>query len=284
MFRQICLVLVALFTIAACTGAPAEPTAQPTLTPFPTRQAVATRTPFGAGAPTVTPLVSNGQVNNPLPPTAVIPATAVLPATQRPVGPVLLNNGRGLSNGATMNSGEFQVEGYCAILNREYGAAEDGTDWFCTFQGQRALTLRKDQFDDICRRTYNNQNAVAIQGTGARAAYQWRCYEIFEPPTPTPSAPAQLLNNGRGITTGQVMNNGEMQIEGYCQSINPAYGVDVDQNYWYCTHNGNRILTLGIAEFDDICIRTYNNPAAHAMQISSTDRPAYRWRCFVIPS
>lgn len=276
------LLIIMMLLIAACGAAPAEPTAAPTLTPFPTREQPATRTPIGNVAATVTPLLVPTSV---VQPTAVLPATAILPATSVPTGPQLLNNGRGLSNGAPVSNGEFQVEGYCDILNPQYGVSEDRTDWFCTFEGQRALTLRQDQFDDICQQTYNNANAVAIQiNNGEPLAYQWRCFEVIQPPTPTPAAPPQLLNNGRGLTTGAIMNNGELQVEGYCSGINSNYGIDVDQNFWYCTENGNRILTLGVAEFDDVCIRTYNNPAAYAEQIQNNDRPAYRWRCFVVNS
>jgi hypothetical protein len=44
--------------------------------------------------------------------------------------------------------------------------------------------------------------------------------------------------------------------------------------------HGQRVLTLGSAEFDDICIRTYNNAAAYAEQINSNADPVFRWRCY----
>lgn len=276
------ILIVIMLVLAACGSTPQAPTAAPTLTPFPTREPQATRTPFGNPVVTSTALFNNQPV-----PTAIQQATAFIPATFTPIvasnSGTILTNGRGLTNGSSVSNGEFQVEGYCTILNSSYGVAEDGTDWFCTFQGQRALTLRQTQFNDICQRTYSNQNAIALQiNNGQRPAYQWRCYQLANPPTATPFVAPQLANNGRGITTGAFISNGEFEVEGYCSSINPAYGVNVDDNFWYCTENGNRILTLGVAEFDDICIRTYGNPAAYAEQIQNNDRPAYRWRCFVI--
>lgn len=274
------IIILSMFFLASCSGASQDLTEVPTLTPFPTREAQATRT-----------AISNPTAlfDNQAAPTAIPQATAFVPATFTAVvttdnNGILLSNGRGITNGAVVSNGEFQVEGYCNILNASYGVAEDGTDWYCTFNAQRALTLRQQQFNDICKRTYSNINAIAIQvNNGQAPAYQWRCYELVIPPTPTSSAPPQLLNNGRGMSTGAIMNNGEVEVEGYCRAISVNYGVDVDENFWYCTENGNRILTLGVAEFDDLCIRTYSNPAAYSEQIQNNDRPAYRWRCFVIP-
>ncbi|GAB5491258.1 MAG: hypothetical protein Phog2KO_14730 [Phototrophicaceae bacterium] len=282
MKRVTILSVLIMMIVSACGGAPTAPTAAPTLTPFPTREPQATRTTIGNPAVTSTPLFNNNQVA----PTPIIRATAFVPATAAPVTDnfgTRLNNGRGLTNGQVMTNGEFQVEGYCTLLNSSYGVDEDGVDWFCTFQDQRALTIQQDQFNEICQRTYNDPNAVAIQvNQGQALAYQWRCYELASLPTATSSAPPQLASNGRGMVTGSIMNNGEFEVEGYCRSINASYGVDADNNFWYCTENGTRILTLGVAEFDDICIRTYNNPRAYSEQIQNSDRPAYRWRCFVI--
>lgn len=285
-----CLITLLGILLAACGSTPAEPTAPPTLTPFPTSQPQPTRTPIDNASnsvPTTTPLINTNNTTGGAA-TAILPPTVAVSnsgnsgtASQN----TLLTNGRGLTTGGTVTNGQFEVEGYCSILNSQYGVSEDGTDWYCTFNGQRALTLRQEQFNDICQRTYNNSNAIAVQvNNGQPRAYQWRCYQLAVQPTPTSSAPPQLLQNGRGLTTGAVVNNGEFQVEGYCSAINPNYGIDVDNNFWYCTENGNRILTLGVAEFDDICIRTYSNPAAYAEQINTNDRPAYRWRCFAIPS
>ncbi|MGJ3239172.1 MAG: hypothetical protein ACFE0Q_10745 [Anaerolineae bacterium] len=287
--RSVLFSLFVALVLTACGSGASEPTTAPTLTPFPTRQALPTRTPFTNNAvATVTPIFDNPSNQGPIiPPTAIVIEVSVtpLPSTNNNSSSGnILNNGRGLTNSATMNNGEFQVEGYCTILNPRYGVAEDGNEWYCTLDGQRALTLRQVQFNDMCQRTYNNPRAIAIQlDTGQAPAYRWRCYELRIPPTPTSSAPPQLLNNGIGITTGATMNNGEFEVEGYCRAINPNYGVEVDENFWYCTNNDQRVLTLGVAEFDEICVRTYRNPGAYAEQINNNDRPAYRWRCFAIP-
>lgn len=89
-----------------------------------------------------------------------------------------------------------------------------------------------------------------------------------------------LLNGGRGLTTGQVMNNGEMEVEGYCTRLNPGYGVGQDGVNWYCTQNGQNVQTLTNPDFDEICRQTYSNPNATAVQIESSAPVAYRWRCF----
>ncbi|MCA9913676.1 MAG: hypothetical protein KC496_10020 [Anaerolineae bacterium] len=94
------------------------------------------------------------------------------------------------------------------------------------------------------------------------------------------SASVGLLNNGRGLTTGSTMNNGEFEVEGYCRLINQTFGVDYDRDNWYCTLNGQRIMTLSEREFSDICRRTYSDISAFALQNGDSDQPAFRWRCY----
>jgi hypothetical protein len=222
------------------------------------------------------------------------PATAILPATfvsnNPTANPVVVNasgsitrllqNGRGLSNGQTVSNGEFQVEGYCTQLNAAYNVAENDVDWFCTYDGQRALTLREHHFTDICRRTYNNGAAFAqLISSSQPPNERWRCFEYTITPTPTVVRIPTLLQNGRGMSSGSAMNDGNFEVEGYCSAINATYGVTRDDNFWYCTNNGQRILTLGVAEFDDICFRTYNVPGAFAQQ-ESNSVPAFGWRCY----
>lgn len=105
------------------------------------------------------------------------------------------------------------------------------------------------------------------------------------PPTasvniPPPQSGPYLLSNGRGLSTGNIMNEGNMEIEGYCTQLNPSFGVGRDNERWYCTLNSERVLTLGTQEMDDICIRTYRNPAAYAQLIQGSEIPAFRWRCY----
>jgi len=192
--------------------------------------------------------------------------------------PGLLNNGRGLTTGSTVNNGEFEVEGYCTLLNSSYGVENDTNNWYCTQNGSRVLTLTGREFDDICRRTYNDPDAVARQdGGGNIAAYRWRCYDSsFGSQAPG----VGLLDNGVGLSTGRIVNNGEFEVEGYCRLINMTFGVDFDRDNWYCTLNGQRIMTLSEREFSDICRRTYSDLSAFALQNGDADRPAFRWRCY----
>lgn len=87
----------------------------------------------------------------------------------------LLSGGRGLTNGAAQNNGNFQVEYYC---NRQgYGISNDNSNWYCVSGGRRVQTLGQRDFDQICRETYNNSQAYAVRnGTSGTPAYNWRCY------------------------------------------------------------------------------------------------------------
>ena len=288
------LLILCVLILAACGGQEVVLTEPPTATATPVITFQPTRTPFGIV--TRTPQVITRPTSI-LQPTVAFQATSVLPPTivvvNPPVAtnaPVVVNpdgsnlrvlqNGRGLSNGQVMNNGEFQVEGYCPLLNPAYNVAEDDVDWFCTYQGQRALTLRETHFTDICRRTYNNGGAVAQVISSSQVPNErWRCFEYLVPPTPTVVRFPTLLQNGIGMSSGSAMNNGNFEVEGYCSAINPTYGVTRDDNSWYCTNNGQRILTLGVAEFDDICFRTYRVPGAFAQQ-ESNPIPAFGWRCY----
>jgi hypothetical protein len=90
--------------------------------------------------------------------------------------PVLLMNGIGRSNNQAVSNGEFQVEYYCR--QEGYGGTgQNNDDWFCTNNGQRAYTLVQADFDQICRDTYNRNDAFALQnGNNPTPAYRWLCY------------------------------------------------------------------------------------------------------------
>jgi hypothetical protein len=294
------LLILSVLILAACGGQEVVLTQPPTATATPVITSQPTRTPFGIVTRTpqiitrptsvfqASPVVQATAVFQPtsmLPPTVVVinpPVATSAPVIVNPDGSNLriLQNGRGLSNGQAMNNGEFQVEGYCPLLNPAYNVAEDDVDWFCTYQGQRALTLRENHFTDICRRTYNSSTAVAQVVSSSQVPNErWRCFEYVVPPAPTPVRFPTLLQNGIGMSSGSAMNNGNFEVEGYCSAINPTYGVTRDDNFWYCTNNGQRILTLGVAEFDDICFRTYRVAGAFAQQ-ESNPIPAFGWRCY----
>ena len=109
--------------------------------------------------------------------------------TTPPAGAQLLQNGTGITNGAPMRDGNFQVEGYCDTIGGQ--VSENGVDWFC---GGRILT--PEDFDEICKMTYNTEEAIAIKnGTGSREAYKWRCYSLPQnTPTSTPSFEVTTTN------------------------------------------------------------------------------------------
>ncbi|HEX2618692.1 MAG TPA: hypothetical protein VHL11_01060 [Phototrophicaceae bacterium] len=89
----------------------------------------------------------------------------------------LLTDGRGLTTGTHMTNGEIEVEGYCTRLNSNYTVTEDGANWYCVENGQHAVTLTEADFTEICRLTYNQSDAFAIQAQGTLpAAYRWRCF------------------------------------------------------------------------------------------------------------
>ena len=171
--RRIMLIVV-IALLAAC-GSPIEETAIPSITPLPSR------TP----QPTLTPVNFNQQSF----PTAFIPPTSALPPISTiapsPVPlnytpqPSLLNGGRGLTNGAIQNNGEFQVEGFCTQRNPNWGVTEDGTRWYCTENGNRVFALGIAEFDSICIQTYSNPAAFAQQIVSSQPeAYRWRCFGL----------------------------------------------------------------------------------------------------------
>ncbi len=200
-------------------------------------------------------------------------ASRLPPYNQRGVAPwgaVRLNNGRGITNGARQDDGNFQVEGYCGG-----DVWRNNFDWFC---GSRRLDAR--DFDLICQRTYNNREAFAIRdGNNRIAAFNWRCYAFLDQPPRTSDirtfAPpgAVRLNNGRGITNGARQDNGNFQVEGYCSGI---WHDNVD---WFC---GSRRLTND--DFDLICQRTYNNREAFAVRDGNNSITAFNWRCYGFPA
>lgn len=109
----------------------------------------------------------------------------VLNRSVPPLGATLLQGGTGLTNGAPMSDGNFQVEAYCSVSGKGGDINENGVDWFC---GSTKLTPL--DFDDICNRTYKISNAIAIKnGTGEKEAYKWRCYSNTSEVTPTTTQP-----------------------------------------------------------------------------------------------
>lgn len=141
--------------------------------------AVVAENPTSTDAPTqtITPTASPEPTQTPQP-------TAFVPTTQPTdvIVPQLLRRGRGLTTGERVRNGQFEVEGYCTYLNASYQTEEDGVNWYCTLNGARVLTLTQVNFDEICRLTYDNPDAFAIQAIGSQPpAYSWLCFENASP-------------------------------------------------------------------------------------------------------
>jgi hypothetical protein len=75
--------------------------------------------------------------------------------------------------------GEFQVEWYCNERGLGVLLINNQADWACTqpSTGQIVLVLGQQDFDRICRRTYNVQAAFALRDQNKpQPAYNWSCY------------------------------------------------------------------------------------------------------------
>jgi hypothetical protein len=112
----------------------------------------------------------------PSPTPTATPATNVVPAvTNRSTAPanaVLTSGGTGITNGAAMNDGNFQVEAYCT--QKQLGTVtQDANNWYCG-----STTLTASNFDEICALTYPSVSPIfAIHnGSSNTAAFNWRCY------------------------------------------------------------------------------------------------------------
>jgi hypothetical protein len=105
-------------------------------------------------------------------------------------------------------------------------------------------------------------------------------------PAPSPTTPPVLvpLQNGVGLSNGRRLNDGGLQVEGYC---NPQYvegyaAVSHDNEHWYChrSRGSSDRVQLTQADFDRICQLTYSNSNAIAMQVDGPSIPAFNWKCF----
>jgi len=103
---------------------------------------------------------------------------------------------------------------------------------------------------------------------------------------PSPTTPPVLvpMQNGVGLSTGRRMNDGGIQVQGYC---NPEYfegytAVSHDSDYWYChrSRGSSDKVQLTQENFDQICQLTYSDPNAVAMQVDGPSIPAFNWKCF----
>lgn len=90
--------------------------------------------------------------------------------------PIVIAGGEGLTTGEELPAGEFQVEYYCS--RRGLTTSTDTVDWFCNdSNGNVSFTLEQEDFDQICRDTYDLEEAFALQeGEADEPAYQWQCF------------------------------------------------------------------------------------------------------------
>jgi|GEM_PF-6633684 len=91
-----------------------------------------------------------------------------------------------------------------------------------------------------------------------------------------------LLAGGEGLTNGQELEPGEMQVESFCL----ARGLDAttDTIDWYCQNGDGVIITTLVEEdFDELCQSTYDEEEAFARQDGPAPEPAYQWLCYYYP-
>ncbi len=140
----------------------------------------------------------------------IIPA-----ATDRanaPYGAVLLNGGVGMTNGAAMNNGLFQVEAYCSRIGGTI--SQTNTDWYCG-----STQLQVSDYDQICQTTYNNSGAFAVHdGSSSTPAYNWRCYVYYMPspsPVATVSSPSPTPSSQQTYSVSDLNHNGKADTDDY---------------------------------------------------------------------
>lgn len=122
---------------------------------------------------------------------------------------------------------------------------------------------------------------VNYQGTiGWTAEASSNEYWLERTQTVAATAGLTILTGGRGLTNGAAMGPGEFQVEYYCNQIG-GYGVTRNDNTWFCTRGGSRVVTLGQDDFDQICQDTYRREDAIARRFGDGPIPAFRWRCYV---
>jgi membrane-bound inhibitor of C-type lysozyme len=174
-----------------------------------------------------------------------------------------------------MRLGGFQVEWYCNERNLGVRIINNQSDWACTQlnSDQIVFVLGQGDFDTICRRTYNRQDAYALRDQQRpEPAYNWSCYVDVPVTTPTPAAKAARL--------------GDFQVEWYCAERGFSVRVINNGADWACTQpNSDQVVfVLTQQDFDQICRRTYNNQNAFALRDQQRPQPAYDWSCYTYPS
>src|SRR5260221_1164311 len=147
-----------------------------------------------------------------------------------PDGALILNNGVGITNGAAMNQGNFQVEAFCS--RKGLGSvSQNSTNWLCG-----SYTLQVKDFDEICGMTYTTTNAFVIRtGTSSTVAFNWRCYAFPASTTTTSTS---------GVACGEPCGG----QNGFVLPTNCANGGICGNNANGGT-SGNRCLPRGVSGY-----------------------------------
>ncbi len=106
----------------------------------------------------------------------------------------------------------------------------------------------------------------------------------------TPISGNQLLDGGKGLGNGSTQDNGNFQLEGYCQvknTENMQYTGAISDNAgnWFCTNESGAKVPLTPTDMDVVCGLTYktganfNSDAVAVFVPGLTGTPAYNWRC-----
>lgn len=146
-----------------------------------------------------------------------------------PAGTSILNGGRGLTTGRTMNNGEFQVEGYCS--EQGYRTTRDNANWYCLNRnGSRAFMLSQTDYDKICQQTYNNSTAVGVRdGNSQVVAFRWRCYGTSSGSAGVAATSAPPTSGGVGSNNPDALAEGE-RCAGRSSNFTKGDNVIVDFN------------------------------------------------------
>lgn len=223
-----------------------SPTLTPTFTPTFTRTFTPTRTP--------TPRVTN----------TPIPITCPGTQTSRLIAGEMARVTKGQSN---------RVRNAPSLNGREL-TKMPGDSLFAVLDGPECA-------DNYAWWQIDYKGVIGWTAEGNKEEYWLRPIDMRDQYPPkdrsVPPRGAILLNGGRAIRTERTMNQGNFQIEGYCQNkgLQTSHNGNISQCY-----GGNTTLQLTVENLDAICRMTYDNPRAFAIQDGVGERPAWRWRCY----
>jgi len=98
-----------------------------------------------------------------------------------------------------------------------------------------------------------------------------------------PPSSLSQLTDGRGISNGARVSNGEAQLEYFCRALGLELRPNMDNEIWECFNPAipDQSFPLLPQHHDLICQQTYRNPKSIAFQIDieGVER-IYSWRCY----